>query len=78
MMQLPTCLVHKRTHPPILCRTERVWHPTVCVPKPVIRDEIVTGTHGGFMGERTTRHLDDEARERRRIKNARRLSRRSH
>lgn len=63
MIPLPTCPVHNGTHQPVLCHTELVWHPVVCVPKPRVKVVESPGTHMG--------HLSTEARDRRRAKNSR-------
>jgi hypothetical protein len=56
-------------HAPVLCRTERVWHHVTCQPKPREKQAVVLGTHMG--------HLNNEARDRRRAKNARNRSRKN-
>jgi hypothetical protein len=75
---LPVCYEHDSpiTHPPVLCRTEGVWHPQVCPPRPE-REKVtaVRGTHGGIVGEKPRKHLSDEARLTRAAKNARNASR---
>lgn len=61
----------------ILCRTEGVWHQVI---RPnVVKEKVdlfVGGTHGGIVGERPRQRLSDEARDLRRIKNARNAGRR--
>lgn len=56
----------------VLCHTEKVWHPVTRVQKEKQDTRgFIQGTHGGVVGERPKRHLDDEARLRRWAKNAR-------
>lgn len=74
MVTPDACPVHSTKdvdffHGPVLCRTERVWHHVTCKAKPREKQAVVVGTHMG--------HLNAEARDRRRAKNARNRSRKN-